>query len=110
MSHKHSNDNSGLLIAGVAAIAAAVGATVAMLFTPRDGAHLRSGLRRRAVHMKDDVQNKFAPVVDEATDAKVVAQDKAKTAATKATRATKSTAAKAKTRAKAATKPTNSSH
>jgi gas vesicle protein len=118
MGHRHSVTDEPLKLIGIAAIAAAVGATVAMLFTPRSGEQVRGGLKRRATVLKDDVRDKLVRTVDEVDEATedtkerlrtaaANAADEAKTTARKAARTTKSTAARAKTTAKRAAKPRN---
>lgn len=68
MSHRHSVTEDPVKIVGIAAIAAGVGAMVAMLLTPRNGTQIRSGLKRRAATIKDEVQNKFNGSVEEVGD------------------------------------------
>lgn len=116
MRHRHSATDEPLKLIGIVATAAAIGATVAMLFTPRSGSQVRGGLRRRAPTLKNDIRERSVKTVDEADDvadeakervqatAAKVAED-AKTTAQKVSNDTKATADQAKTTAKQATKP-----
>lgn len=101
MSHRHSVTEDPVKLAGVAAIAAAVGAMVALLFTPRSGNQVRSGLKRRAAHLKDEVQDKITLVVDDSEDVVDEAKQRLQTTASKVAKDAKTTATKAKTNTKA---------
>lgn len=80
MRHRHSvTENPGQLV-GVAALAATIGAAVAMLFTPRTGTQARRGIKRRAEHLKEATHDKFDITDDTADDV----SEQVQTAATKA--------------------------
>lgn len=100
MRHRHSVTEDPVKLAGIAAISAAVGAVVAMLFTPRNGEQVRSGLKRRASHLKGEVQDRFHTVGDEAADTVDEAKQRLQTTATKVAHDTKTTVSKAKRDAK----------
>ena len=118
MGHRHSVTDEPLKLIGIAAIAAGIGAAVAMLVTPRNGEQVRGGLKRRATSLKDDMRDHLVKTVDDAdelahdakkrlqTTASKVAED-TKSTARKVSRDTKATSARAKTTAKRATKPRN---
>lgn len=119
MGHRHSVTDEPLKLVGIAAIAAAVGAAVAVLLTPRSGSQLRGGLKRRANNLKDDMRDHLVKTIDESEDdaeevkrrlqstASKVADD-TKSTARKVSRDAKVTGSRAKTTAKKATKPRNS--
>lgn len=93
MSHKHSH-NTGFIIAGIAALSATIGATVALLFTPRNGNEVRQGVKRRALSLKRSANSKVPELSDDISDVVDAAEDKAKRAAASTktrTRATKTT-------------------
>lgn len=102
MRHKHSVTDSPGQLASIAALSAAIGAVVAMLFTPRSGKEVRGDLKRRAEHLKEDVQHKLEvetiEVDDTAKDdvAKNVTE-RVKSTVAKVADDAKTTAAKVKT-------------
>ncbi len=119
MRHRHSVTEDPLKLIGIAAIAAAVGATVATLITPRSGRQVRGGLRRRAYLLRDDVRDRLLRSIDEAEDVSEEAKQRLQATATKVADDAKSTATKvaddakatsngAKSAAKETTKPRNS--
>lgn len=68
MWHKHSvSDNPGQ-VAFIVTIAAAIGAFVAMLFTPRTGGQVRRGIVRRAGNTKSSVSGRLRRQVKEVID------------------------------------------
>lgn len=89
MSHRHSDSDKIKQITGIAALAAGVGAAVALLLAPKSGADTRSKIRTAAKNQRDSLINRTKTVdvstdSDEATNqAKTVATE-AKTAVTKA--------------------------
>lgn len=96
MRHRHSvTENPGQVV-GIAAFAALIGAAAAMLFTPRNGSQVRSGLKRRAAHLKDEVQDHVQGVGDEAADVTEAAKERLQSTASKVAKDAKSTAAKVK--------------
>lgn len=90
MRHRHSVTEDPLKVMGIAALAAAVGATVAMLFTPRSGEQVRNGLKRRAANMKD----KTIKTVDDMDEVNENVKERLQTTATKVAEDVKSTAKK----------------
>ena len=110
--HRHSVTEDPVKLVGIAAIAAAIGAVVAMLVTPRSGKQVRNGLKRRTDHLKDEVHERFVNSIDEVGDTVEDTKERLQTTATKVANDAKSTANKVskdakvtKTRAKATTKP-----
>lgn len=97
MSHRHSDQTSPMKIAGIAAIAAAIGAAVAMMFTPRNGEEVRDGLKRRAASMKD----KAVKTVDDVDDVNDKVKERLQTTASKVADDVKTTTQKVKDDAKA---------
>lgn len=68
MGHAHSiRENPGQL-AGIAAVAAAIGALTAMLVTPRTGSQARSSIRRRAISGKEAMMDKMRSSKDDMAD------------------------------------------
>lgn len=120
--HRHRNQsvtNDPVKVIGIAAIAAAVGATVAMLLTPRSGSQVRGGLRRRAHRLGDSAHDRFVRTIDEAEDATDDAKEHlqntldkaikdAKATTRKVSTDTKAVKTRAKSVAKTATKPRTS--
>lgn len=103
MPHKHSITDNPQELAGVAALAAAVGAFMALLFAPRNGWQTRQAIRRRAKLMKNDVQDHLhkaedavsevaedarSSAVDSVSEAKTTADKVVSTAAKSAKKAT----------------------
>lgn len=68
MGHAHSIRENPGQIAGIAALAAAIGAVTAMLFTPRTGSQTRAGIKRRAAHGKDVMIDKMHTKKEEVSD------------------------------------------
>lgn len=101
MRHRHSATDEPLKLIGIVATAAAIGAAVAMLFTPRSGSQVRGGLRRRASTLKDDIRERSVKTVDEADDIADEAKERLQTTATKAAEDAKTAARKANSNAKA---------
>jgi gas vesicle protein len=66
MSHRHSVTEDPVKVIGIAVMAAAIGAVIAMLVTPRNGEQVRNGIKRRAATMKD----KTVKTVDDMDDVK----------------------------------------
>lgn len=56
MKHRHTHNNNPGQLFGVVAVAAGVGAVVALLFTPRTGQQLRRALRRRAGKVANEAE------------------------------------------------------
>lgn len=56
-------DDKGMVI-GIAALAAGVGAMVAMLFAPRSGKQTREDIRQRAMKMKESMKSRVPEVND----------------------------------------------
>lgn len=109
--HRHPVTEDPLKVAGMVAIAAAVGAGVALLLTPRSGKQVRGGLKRRADHLKDNLQDHLVRTIDDADDTVDEAKERLQATATKVAGDAKSTARKVsndtkavKTRAKTTTK------
>lgn len=100
MRHRHSNEDPVKLFS-IAALAAVIGAGVAMLFTPRNGSQVRSGLKRRAEHLKDEMHDKFDRTTDEAQNVAEDAKDRMQETVDKAVNDARATAAKVKDDAKA---------
>lgn len=90
MRHRHSVTEDPVKVVGIAALAAAIGATVAMLFTPRNGERVRSGLKRRAASMKE----KAVKTVDDMDDVNDNVKERLQTTATKVAEDVKSTTKK----------------
>lgn len=102
MRHKHTIAENPGQLAGIAALAAAIGAAVAMLFTPRSGGQVRRGLKRRVTHVKEDVVQKLDGSDDELQNSK----QKLQSAATIVAEDAKTTASKVTAEAKPAAKVT----
>lgn len=78
MAHSHAlRDNTGM-IAGIAALSAGIGAVAALLFTPRTGEQVRSGLKRRAHNTMDTMSDKMHSAKDTADDMADSIKDNAK--------------------------------
>jgi gas vesicle protein len=86
--HRH-NSTSPSQVVGVATLAALIGAATALLFTPRSGNQMRSGIKRRIKNHIDSV--------NEGEDS---LKDRLQTTAEKVVDDTKSTAGKVKGDAK----------
>jgi len=97
--HKHSAADDTSKLVGIAAMAAAIGAGVALLFTPRSGDQVRGGIKRRINTMLEAKPLDGDNIADTAAEAKAGL----KSAADKVVDEAKSTAAKAKDDTKAAT-------
>jgi gas vesicle protein len=100
MSHRHADSEKLKQITGVAALAGAVGALVALLYAPKSGADTRSKIRDAAKNQKDSLTNRTKTVDVEIDDDADTAVDRVKATATKATRSAKSKATTAKTTVK----------
>ena len=103
MRHRHSITENPAQLAGVAALSAAIGAVTALLFTPRSGNQVRRGLKRRAVHIKDELADHLTSTIEEAGDTADDTKERLQATASKVANDTKATATK--TRAKATPKP-----
>ena len=82
MSHSHSITDYPGQIVGIAAISAAVGAVTAMMLSPRSGQQIRSGIKNRAVDMKDRLgrtQSDMSDSLENAQDRLADTFDKVKT-------------------------------
>jgi gas vesicle protein len=71
-------------VAGIAGISIGLGALAAILFTPRRGSEVRSGIKRRSILMKDKAVKMKHNETEAAKDAVKTAKSTAKTAASKA--------------------------
>ena len=96
MRHKHPVTEDPVKLVGIAAIAASIGAVVAMLFTPKSGNQVRSGLKRRAEHIKDDAQERLNHTIEEVGDTTEDVKDSLQTTAGKAVKEARTTATKVK--------------
>lgn len=103
MRHRHSVTEDPAKVVGIAALAAFIGATVAMLFAPRSGQQVRQGLKRRAVSAKDAMQEHLVPTVNEAEGLKDNTNERLQSTASKAVKDAKSTVEKAAKDAKETT-------
>jgi gas vesicle protein len=92
MGHRHSVTEDPLKVMGIAALAATVGATVAMLFTPRSGEQVRGGLKRRAANLK----GKAVKTVDDTQEVNENVKERLQTTASKIADDMKSTTQKVK--------------
>lgn len=59
MAHSHSITENPTQMIGLAALAAGIGALVALLFTPRTGQQVRNGVKRRVDHAAHDVKHRI---------------------------------------------------
>jgi gas vesicle protein len=103
MRHRHSVTEDPVKVAGIAAIAAVIGAVTALLFTPKNGDQVRNGLKRRANNLKDDVQQHFDLQGDDAEETAEEIKARMKSTTNKIADDTKSTVRKVGKNAKATT-------
>ncbi len=96
MSHKHSSAQHPVKLIGVAAMAAAIGAAVAMVFTPRTGNQVRGGVKRRATNFKKDINSRFEKEIDEVGDTATDVKERLQETATKVVAETKASKTQAK--------------
>lgn len=96
MKHRHSVTDSPGEVVGIAAIAAAVGAFSAMLFTPRTGGQVRRGLKRRADHAVGDLEHRLKSTKAVTDDVAEDAKQRVTSTAARVKSDTKSTSAKVK--------------
>ena len=68
MGHSHSIRENPTPVAGIALLAAAVGAITAMLITPKRGDELRRGIGEKIGKSKEDVVNKMQNKKDDVTN------------------------------------------
>ena len=81
-SHSH-NDTNTTQIAGVAALAAGVGALTALLFTSRNGNQTRQALRDKVKQFKTKAKDTKDDIADAGNDAHDVVEKAKRTASTK---------------------------
>lgn len=105
MGHSHSITDNPRQLTSIVALAAAVGAVTAMLFTPRSGPQVRNGLRRRAGHLRDEMHDRASRASEEIADTAENAKDRLQSTAAKVADDAKATATDAKAAADEAKKP-----